>query len=283
VSEGSFNALPVLRTVGQAHVLVLRHKKHFLTAAILPTLLMAGAFFLHGKIPAARFGVDGMIGAALFALPLLLFSLHWLRGTQPAGAGSPGRRPFSSCAARFTAFALPWFLAVLLSPFFAVLSLWPIFQIACWLTGTDQWPSDAPVETIFVLWIGIMVLWYLLAGRLMPALPAVARQSSASLREAWRQTRSQGLRISASLFLVSLSSFLILVVIYLLFSVLAALMAAPTHKGVVLGNNWVSHAWPYALITFAALVATALISSVLDLAQRHLSETPDKAVLERFE
>ena len=280
MSDEPGRALPVLRTVGQAHLIVLRRRRRFLIAAVLPVLLMAGIFFLRETMPALYYRLDHVIIIALHAFPLVLFSLHWLR-RMPAlsPASDPARRPVNRTAARFAIVGLPAFLTLLLSPYLAVLLVVLTVQIGCWLTGASRLPEDAPLTSIFTLWGGLLVIWYLLAGRLLPCLAAIAQQADVSLQEIWRRTRGEGRRITGALLLVSLSAFLITAVVFLAGGAMGSLMAGT-------GSGALEDLILPAFVIVFALVATALISSVLDLAHRHLYEGPGgpaKEILAAFD
>jgi hypothetical protein len=194
-------------------------------------------------------------------------------------ASDPARRPVNRTAARFAIVGLPAFLTLLLSPYLAVLLVVLTVQIGCWLTGASRLPEDAPLTAIFTLWGGLLVIWYLLAGRLLPCLAAIAQQADVSLQEIWRRTRGEGRRITGALLLVSLSAFLITAVVLLAGGAMGSLMAGT-------GSGALEDLILPAFVIVFALVATALISSVLDLAHRHLYEGPGgpaKEILAAFD
>jgi hypothetical protein len=275
VSDEPTRALPVLRTVGQAHLVVLRRMRHFLLAAFLPALLMAGIFFLRGRMPALPYGLNDLAGIGLHAFPLVLFSLHWLRGIDALAPGDgAARRAKSPAAARFAVLGLSSFLALLLSPYFAVLLVVLAVQISCWLIGAPQSSADTPLTAILVLWVGLVVLWYLLAGRLLLGLAAIVQHAGASLREIWRRTRGEGHRITAALLLVTLTSFLFIIAASFAGGVVGALAAAMSGDAQILQEANLERVVVPAVVIAFALVLTALISSVLHLAHRHLYEGP---------
>lgn len=265
----------MLRTVKQAHLVVLRSIRHFLVAAFLPTLLMAGIFFLSGRMPALPYGLDDVASIGLHALPLVLFSLHWLWGIESlAPSDGAALRAKTRTAARFAVLGLSSFLVLLLSPYFAVILVVSAVQISCWLTGASQSSSNTSLAAILALWGGLVLLWYLLAGRLLPGLAAITRQASVSLSEVWRRTRGEGHRITAALLLVTLSSFVFIIAMSFAGGIVGALAAATSGNAPILQESHLEDVVIPALVIAFALVSTALISSVLYLAHRHLYEEP---------
>lgn len=280
MSGDSARALPVLRTVKQAHLIVLRRRRGFLAAAVLPVFLMAGIFFLRETLPGLPYGLDDIAIIALCAFPVAAFSLHWLRGIAASPPGDrPAGGPANRTTAHFAIVALSAFLPLLLSPALAALLVALSVKIGCWLIGASHLAADAPLTAIFLLWVGLVFLWYLLAGRLLPSLPAIAQQTDVSLQEVWHRTRGEGHRIAVALLLVSLSAFIFTVVVLLMSGAAGSLVTG------ALGEALKDLVLPAFVIVFA-LVATALVSNVLYLSHRHLHEGnggPDREILTVFD
>jgi len=271
------------RIAPRAYQFVFRHKWSLTKVSILPAVAMAFFSVVHHHVPETVFRIDTLayllalsVSISYLATAALRFSL-----TGKDAGLLPPSAAYGQCM-RGTIHGLPWAAPLILSPLLGVLLTGAAYELASIATGTNQWPDETPFGAVFTCNGAVLVIWHLLAGRLLLILPSIAAGQRLSIRQSLRITAGQGLRISA-VFLVSSASVLAIAVIAYFVASYAMTFLQGVFEGfmegwrpdapTVVGWNPKS-ATRYVAGIFTAVVGTALFASTSALIYQHLVERP---------
>ena len=285
LDAGSASKLPVFASVFGAYRNVLARPASLLRVSALPAAAMAATAF--AIIASPLWDEEwGFFALSLLALPLPYAALGWLRHRLLAERpqvlmtgrwlGRYGRLLAFSCTSAIWLICLPFCIVIA--------SVLLLVELAERPWEYAPYVQDGSLPGL--LWLGLIMLFALPAGRLLLFAPVIAIGEPGWIQIVWRNGRGYGIRISLALMLLFLMLFIIQFLVFFIFFVLAAILSDLLGSGTPLteSESFID-AGAFVIFMAGALVGTVLSAELLAIAFKavtgwhHLSND----VLERFE
>lgn len=206
--------LPALKTVVAAYGGALEHTREFILVGVPALCLMLAlqsALILDSQVVVVfpetmrdriyRFWWIARVS------PIVLFQLAWLYLYLPKTSKGPSLR----------AFFRPSNLAYLAKGALLLLLLWPpfIYLLPLQLIGFLDSLRSGHFGTVYVIGVAGILMWTYAMSRISLVIAATSRGNSLVLRNAWRTTTGNGLRLMSVLLMSGLPLYILAVVVWI--------------------------------------------------------------------